>query len=330
MTDAPQQLPEITAHVFAGAAFRVVSGANVGDPLHDAAMVEPGDVYRLSGQAAPERLVMTRHPDGTQSVAVRSAVGLPGERVTLAGSLTLMAPDGENLSLLVIRLEDSGIHALPLSPLRPRVDYTLLDIQHDAGLIQVTDLICVSFAAGTLITLPGGTQKPIEHLRAGDVVLTRAHGPQPVRWIGKAAMRATGSFAPVVITAGVLGNTHDLVVSPHHRVFLYQRGERRIGATAEILVQAKHLVDGERVFIREGGFVDYYSLVFDRHEIIYAEGIPAESLMLTDATLTILPEDIASDLRAQFPGLRHSPHYGTEIGRSAIQAHGRDTLFRKP
>jgi len=120
-----------------------------------------------------------------------------------------------------------------------------------------------------------------------------------------------------VIQAGLLGNSGDLIVSQHHRMFLYQR---RRGAlpTAEILVQAKHLVDGERVFIREGAVVEYFSLVFDRHEIIYAEGVPAESLMVNEATVTRLPPEFADEIRARFPGLKQSQHFGTEAGREAL------------
>ena len=55
--------------------------------------------------------------------------------------------------------------------------------------------------------------------------------------------------------------------------------------------------------------------MFDRHEIIYAEGIAAESLMVTEATVACLPEELAEPLLARFPGLRHDPHFGTEAGR---------------
>lgn len=71
--------------------------------------------------------------------------------------------------------------------------------------------------------------------------------------------------------------------------------------TSELLVQAQHLVDGETVFIREGGFVDYFSLVFDRHEIVYAEGIPAESLMVSEAVINRLPPELSAEVKARFP-----------------------------
>jgi hypothetical protein len=93
-------------------------------------------------------------------------------------------------------------------------------------------------------------------------------------------------------------------------------------------VQAKHLVDGETVFIREGGFTDYFSLVFDRHEIIYAEGIPAESLMVNDATVSRLPPEIAAEVQARFPGLAQVQHFGTEAGRQFLETLGPGGLYR--
>src|SRR5690606_8451704 len=254
-----------------------------------------------------------------------------GDRIALLSLLTLMSPDGDRVEVLVIRHEATGEpYAVPLSPLAPRVDYTLIDARDDVEGIRVADLVCVAFAAGTMITLPGGAQRPIEALEPGDRVLTRDHGAQEVRWIGKATLRARGAFAPVVIAAGTLGNHSDLIVSPHHRIFLYQRGPRRLGRTAELLVQAKHLVDGDRVTRREGGYVDYYSLVFDRHEIVYAEGIPAESLMVSEATVNLLPPDLAEEVRARFPGLSQSQHFGTEAGRDLLDEAAREGLFRRP
>ncbi len=88
--------------------------------------------------------------------------------------------------------------------------------------------------------------------------------------------------------------------------------------TAEVLVQAKHLVDGEAIFLREGGFVDYFSLVFDQHEIIYAEGIPAESLMVNDATCPACRPNWPAEVKARFPGLRQNQHFGTEAGRGEL------------
>lgn len=328
-TSSATSPPGSIAHVFPAEAIWVTAGAHQGDAIGPLQAVVLGDVYQLDDQFRAVPLALQQTGSG-QTVGHGSGIGEPGDAVTLQSLLTLMSPDGEQVQVLIIRHDPSRRHfALPFSPLAPETDYTLLDGQADPGDVRLADIICVSLTAGTMITLPGGTQQSIESLEPGDKVLTRDHGAQPLRWIGKATLRALGPFAPVVIGAGTLGNEGDLVVSQHHRIFLYQRGQARIGRTAELLVQAKHLINGDAVWLREGGYVDYYSLVFDQHEIIYAAGIPCESLLVNEATLRHLPEDLAADVRNRFPGLSQTQHFGTEAGRDLLDDLGRDALFQR-
>jgi hypothetical protein len=315
---AGQAMPGHACQVFAAQDIFVTQGANQGDGLTGPDEVCAGDVYALRAEARPLRLVLRRPEAGGQSVAEGSDIGQPGTPVRLEARYALMAPDGDKVDLLILQLGRGARFALPLSPMGPRVDYTLLSVEAAPEDLQLADLLCLSFARGTMITLTDGSQRTIESLVPGIEVLTRDHGRQRVRWIGQSRLRAVGAFAPVVITSGTLGNSGDLIVSQHHRVFLYQRQRRTGLKTAELLVQARHLVDGEAVYLREGGFVDYFSLVFDRHEIIYAEGVPSESLLVNDATVNRLPAEIAADVKTRFPGLTHSPHFGTEASREFL------------
>ena len=311
-------LPGHACQVFAAEDIHVTQGANQGDGLTGPDDVCAGDIYALRNGAEPMRLLL-RQPDAEgQSVAEGSDIGRPGTSVRLEARYALMAPDGDKVDLLILLVGKGERFALPLSPVGPRVDYTLLSVEPAPKDLQLADLLCLSFARGTMITLTDGSQRTIESLIPGIAVLTRDHGRQTVRWIGQTRLRAVGAFAPVVITSGTLGNSGDLIVSQHHRVFLYQRQRRAGLKTSELLVQARDLVDGEAVYLREGGFVDYFSLVFDRHEIIYAEGVPSESLLVNDATVNRLPAEIAADVKARFPGLSHSPHFGTEASREFL------------
>ncbi len=323
-------LPPQAVHVFDADLIWVTSGANQGDGLDLASLCEPGDVYQLDREAKPRRLLISADPTRGQRICEGSELGQPGERIALIARHVMITPEGDTVDILLIRHEESqSLYALPLSPIAPRIDYTLIEAHEDPGAVRLSDLVCIAFTTGTLITMAGGAQRPIETLAQGDRVLTRDNGPQPVRLVAKTTLRALGSFAPVVISAGTLGNEADLVVAPHHRVFLYRRGEKRIGDTAEILVQAKHLIDGEHVWRREGGYVDYYALVFDHHEIVYAEGIPVESLQVSEATLSLMPEELTAEIRARLPDLNHTPHFGTEAGRELLDKLGRGALFKK-
>ena len=306
----------------------VTSGANQGDGVQGPQDVAPGDVYQLDRHATALRLVVSQPEGQAQHVEQGSEVGHPGAEIRLEARYALMAPDGDKVELLILLLDGTERYVLPLSPIGPQVDYTLLSVEPAPSGLLLADLLCLSFARGTMITLANGNQRAIENLKPGDRVLTRDHGKQRVRWIGHARLRAIGAFAPVVISAGTLGNAGDLILSQHHRVFLYQRQKLAGLSTNELLVQARHFVDGEQVYLREGGFVDYFSLVFDHHEIIYAEGIPSESLMVNDATVSRLPPEIAAEVKAQFPGLTQIPHFGTEAGRQFLDEIGPSALFK--
>ncbi|MGP3696194.1 Hint domain-containing protein [Rhodobacter sp. NSM] len=330
MAEAPlsASLPGRAVQLFRAEDIFVSSGANLHDGLGGPDQVCLGDSYELDAMARPLRLEVVPSAAGGLEVAEASDVGHAGEEVLLACRYRLMTPDGDSVELLLVRVGSAGLHVLPLAPLGARIEYMLVKIEDAPEPEALADLLCVSFAHGTMISMADGSQRPIESLRCGDRVLTRDHGAQPIRWIGNATLRAVGAFAPVVITRDVLGNMGDLVVSQHHRIFLYYRRRREELPTAEVLVQARHLVNGDSVYLREGGFIDYFSLVFDRHEIVYAEGVPAESLMVNEATVSRLPTDLAEEVKARFPNLSQHQHVGTEASRQLIDRIGTPPLRR--
>lgn len=319
--------PGQACQVLPADAVYVCHGVNMGDALDAAENTCPGDFYALDPGFPPVRLVVERAPGG-QRVGAGSAVGHVGDSLRALSRFALMSGDGDRVELVLFALPDDSRFVLPLSPMAAQTEYTLLKAEAAPAETGLADLLCISFARGTRISLASGEMRAIETLKTGDRLLTRDHGPQPLRWVGKTTLRAHGSFAPVVIPAGTMGNAGDLIVSQHHRIFLYQREKKPGLTTSELLVQAKHLVNGADVFLREGGFVDYFSLVFDHHEIIYAEGIPAESLLVTDATVSRLPPDLAEEVRARFPGLSQNPHFGTEAGRQFLDQIGPQALFK--
>jgi hypothetical protein len=141
-------------------------------------------------------------------------------------------------------------------------------------------------------------------------------------------LRGVGAFAPVVLSAGTLGAAGDLVLSPNQRLFVYQRGAERLADRAELLVRAGHLVDGDRVWSRPGGFIDWFTPVLDRHEILFAEGVPVESLEASPEILAALPAGMGRELAETLPDLAHRPHPGTEADPETAAA-ARSRLLRR-
>lgn len=311
--------PALLAQVHPAAALGVDSGANAGDPLPAPADSVAGDYYRLAEGARPLALRLDLDSAaGAGRVAPGSDVGAPGDPVAVEGRLALMAADGDRVEVLVLALPGAGRLALPLAPLRPGALYTLIGVEAGPVAFRLADALAGAFAEGTRILLADGRQVPVEQLAPGDQVLTRDRAGQVLRWRGSVRLRAEGAFAPVVVDAGVMGNPRPLVVSPFHRLFLYAREARALAGAADLLVQARHLVDGTGIRRREGGVVVYHGLVFDAHEVIYAEGVPCESLQVCPEALTRLPADLAEPLGAAFPGLVQGRHAGVDAGPEVV------------
>lgn len=170
----------------------------------------------------------------------------------------------------------------------------------DVGFVEVTTIPC--FVAGTLIAVPSGEMQ-VEYLRPGDMVLTQDSGPQPLRWIGRRRVQATGPMAPVRIEAGALGNTRTLTVSPLHRILVRDAQAELMFGEPEVLVAAKELVNGGTIRVLEGGVVEYVHLLFDTHQVIWSEGLLTESFLPGTETTKSWEQEIVDEICAIFPEL---------------------------
>lgn len=320
--------------VFVADQFRATDGANMGDMISFASELILDDAYALDLAATPARLSLIAHDDASFSIGVDTKIGTPGAVVHLDSALILMSPDSvicDALLLVEVDAQDNvaQIYLLPFSALSPKVDYRLVGIDRETAHTKFAQVACVSFTRGTHITLASGAQCRVEDLSVGDRILTRDDGVQTLRWIGSSTTRALGEFAPIRIAAGTLNNTCDLLVSPDHRLFIYQRTDALGAGRAELLVKARHLVNGSTVTVAEGGFVDYFQLLFDSHQIIYAEGIAAESMLIDSRTRPVLPPDLSRHLGRHVPGHSDLPHAGLDVSEGLLNRLDAAELLKK-
>lgn len=164
----------------------------------------------------------------------------------------------------------------------------------------IEEIIC--FARGTHILTDTG-EVAIEDLTPGQKVATLDHGLQPLRWIGHRSVPATGNLAPIVIRAGVLGNTRDLRVSPQHRMLVRGAQAQLLFGEDEVLVAAKHLTNWDGVFAETGGAVEYFHMMFDRHQIVFAEGAASESFHPGAVGIGALEDNARAEVLHLFPEL---------------------------
>ncbi|WP_321365802.1 Hint domain-containing protein [uncultured Celeribacter sp.] len=147
----------------------------------------------------------------------------------------------------------------------------------------------------------------IETLQKGDLIHTLDHGPQPIRWIGSRRVAATGALAPIRIKAGTLGNLRDLLVSPNHRMMIRGPKAEVLFGERDVLVAAKHLVNDATIRPAPRAEVDYFHMLFDAHQIIFAESCLTESLFPGQEALNAVEESARAEILTLFPELQETP-----------------------
>ncbi len=139
-----------------------------------------------------------------------------------------------------------------------------------------TGVFNVCFAAGTLIATPDG-ETAVEALRIGDLVATTDGRAVPVKWIGRQTVSKLFTpaerFVPVRVAAGALGGglPHtDLVLTADHALIL-----------DGFAVNAGALVNGTTIAYENIDSlperVTYYHVETQEHDVILANGAPAET-----------------------------------------------------
>lgn len=174
------------------------------------------------------------------------------------------------------------------------------------------------FTPGTMVATHRG-EVPVEHLVAGDRVITRDNGIQTIRWVGKTQMflqhfQAEPHLLPVFIRQGALGKglpERDMMVSPNHRILVAKERSMVRAAEREVLVAAKHLA-AQGVHTVQSSGTTYIHFLCDRHEIVLTDGVWTESFQPDDQSMKGIGNAQRLEICEIFPELK------TEAGRAAF------------
>lgn len=219
-----------------------------------------------------------------QAIAVGSSITLPsGQVITLNadGTITIGSDGDEETANFTYTVSDGNGSS-------------------DVGFVTVTQAPC--FAAGTFIETPYG-EVPVECLSVGDMVETLDNGPQPIRWIGGRKVRAEGRLAPIQIAENTFGNHRRLTLSPLHRILVQDGWAQLLFGEDEVLVAARDLVNGKTVQRLSGGWIEYFHILFDDHQIIFSEKLATESYLPGPQTSSSFEPEIVQEIYAIFPEL---------------------------
>lgn len=212
----------------------------------------------------------------------------PGSESNLA-AVFLTVSNGSNVRYFIIPNDSYG--DMTLDEIRTG---SLTDVAgSDAAIIstQNNDVRFVCFVSGSMILTPTG-EVAVEDIRIGDLVVTQDHGAQAVQAVLTKEINldsAPDRAKPIAFAAGSLGAnkpTRRLCLSPQHRLLMTD------GSGTPVLVPAKSLLGRNGVRIMHGKRqVRYFHLVFERHEIIWANGTPTESFFPGPEALQAISKD---------------------------------------
>lgn len=199
---------------------------------------------------------------------------------------------------------------------RDHAEETVGVVAFPSGLIEGTTYV-PCFTAGTLIDTPTGPVA-VETLTAGDEVTLYddARGTARLlrvyqRELSQKELKAAPCLLPVRIVAGALGNglpKQDLLVSRQHRMLVSSAIAERLTGSSDVLIPANKMTPMPGIFVDKNvQSVTYYHLLFDRHEVIMAEGTPTESLYTGSHTLNALSNAARREIRALLPEAEQNP-----------------------
>jgi hypothetical protein len=133
------------------------------------------------------------------------------------------------------------------------------------------------FLLGTVISTVSGERK-VEDLAAGDLLPTKFGGIRPIAGIGYYRYPRTDAALPVKIARGALAPgipSANLYVTRFHAILI-----------DGMLIDAGNLVNGTTITNYDPGldYLEYYHVKLARHDVIYANDCPAETLLGYDET----------------------------------------------
>ncbi|WP_406870678.1 Hint domain-containing protein [Thioclava sp. 'Guangxiensis'] len=199
----------------------------------------------------------------------------------------------DNITIYVLEYEGQ-VHGIASSErLFAGQSYDIVAIDSNDPVVAYSSM-AICFAAGSLIATKQGPM-PVDRLREGMRVQTMDNGYQPLRWSGRWLVNGRGANAPVRFATGVLGNSRPLLLSGQHRVLV--RPERGPLKGEEIPVAARALVGQPGISRAPCDRIHWVHLLFESHEVLFAEDARAESLLPGPSALGAVGPDTARFLR---------------------------------
>ena len=197
---------------------------------------------------------------------------------------------------------------------------------HKNSDVTANSMVC--FTPGTRILTAFG-DLPIEDLHPGDLIHTADNGLQPLAWKGQREISATRlhvapHLRPVKISKDAFGPglpTADMWVSPSHRFLLNSGKSADIFGESEVLAPASGLINGTSITTDSTQKdTTYVHLLFEEHQVVFAENVPTESFYACPDTLMALEPEARQQVFDVMPELQTHPLNYSRPARLALGA----------
>ena len=279
----------------------VIAGTTADQTTRDGATVTPFSAVTISDPdiGASETIIITLNVDGSPSDTNGTLSG-SGLTETVTGIYTLTAGTPADVTTELQALVFTPA-ILDLPPDTTATTGMTLSVSDGIAGSPTTDtntsvVIVPCFAAGTRIATPRGVIA-VERLREGDTVLTISGKPQVIQWIGCRTLDCNRHISPervkpIRIAPHAFGENRPrraLLLSPDHSVFV-----------EDVLIPIKHLLNDTTVTQIDVATVTYYHLELPRHDVVLAEGLPAETYLETGARFAFENGGGAMELHPNF------------------------------
>jgi hypothetical protein len=138
------------------------------------------------------------------------------------------------------------------------------------------------FLKGTKVRTAEGERK-IEDLAIGDLLPTMFGGLRPVQWIGRYPIRKSDPSKPWVKNALPIRIARSALAAnvPHADLYVTAAHSLLIDG---VLVPVELLINGTTItrYEPKGDEMEFFHIKLESHDVVYAEGAPAETLLHVD------------------------------------------------
>ena len=248
-----------------------------GPPVTLDSMVTASDVDSGGNLSSATVSIGTGFVSGDDTLNFANKNGISGSYDQLTGVLSLSG--SASIAFYQQALDSVSFDTTSTTTGSRVINWTVGDGVLNSDVANSTVDVAPCYCPGTLIKTKRG-QKKVEKLKIGDKVMTASGEARPIKWIGRRSY--SGRFVmgrkdvlPVCIRAGALEDKvpkRDLWISPNHAMYL-----------DGVLIEAKDLVNGVSIVQTQSPeSVEYYHVELDTHDVLIAEGAPAESYIDDD------------------------------------------------